>query len=80
MKEEDYEEALNSVKIKGVIPNDIKVAGIKIDDPYGNTLKDWEGSGNDIWLKWDYVVKNIKPLNSDTIKWAHIINRPVALV
>lgn len=80
MKEEDYNKAVNSVKIKGVIPNDIKIEKIKIDDPYGNTLLDWNGSGNDIWLSWNYVVKNIKPLNSDTIKWAHVIKRPVALV
>ena len=80
MEEKDYIEASNSVKLNGVIPNDIKIAKVKIDDPYGNTLNDWQGSGNDIFLPWSYVVKNIKPLNSSNIKWAHVIERPVAVV
>ena len=80
MEEKDYIEASNSVKLNGVIPNDIKIAKVKIDDPYGNTLNDWQGSGNDIFLPWDYVVKNIKPLNSSSIKWAHVIERPVAVI
>lgn len=80
MKEADYEAAVKSIKIKGVIPNDIVIDSIKLDDPYGNTLKDWKGSGNDVWVKWDYAVKYLKPLNSTSIKWIHTIKRPVALV
>jgi hypothetical protein len=45
---------------------------IKIDDPNGNPLKDWTGSGNDIMLDWDFCVKNLKPLNSENEKWVHV--------
>lgn len=81
-KKEDYEKAKSSIKILGTIPNAelLTPAKIKIDDPYGNTLKDWQGSGNDVWLDWNYVVKNVKPLNSPDIKWAHTIKAPVAIV
>lgn len=64
----------------GILPENIEIAKIKIDDPYGNTLNDWQGSGNDIWLTWDYVVKNLKPVNNEEIKWAHTIKKPVAII
>jgi len=41
-----------------------------IDDPYGNTLGDWEGSGNDIRLPHDYFMKYIKEKGQGK-KWAH---------
>ena len=44
---------------------------IKIDDPNGNPLKDWTGSGNDIMLDWQFCVENLKPLNSENEKWVH---------
>jgi hypothetical protein len=37
-------------------------------------------SGNDSILTWDQFVEEIKPLNSDKVKFAHIIRKPLAVV
>lgn len=50
---------------------DLLVENVKIDDPYGNTLTGWSGSGQDILLTWEYCVNNLKPLNSASEKWCH---------
>jgi len=47
-----------------------------IDDPYGNTLNNFQGSGNDVVLSWDQFVKWIKPHNSTAIKWGHFFKNP----
>lgn len=49
------------------------------DDPYGNTLKDFTGSGNDVKVDWSYAIQNLKPLNSRK-KWAHTFTKPVEVI
>lgn len=41
-----------------------------INDPYGNTLNNWQGLGQHVILTREYVLRNIKNLNSNK-KWAH---------
>jgi hypothetical protein len=41
------------------------------DDPYGNTLCDWEGSGNDVKVDFKTFVNWIKPVGDPSIKWGH---------
>lgn len=52
-----------------------------IDDPYGDLRKNYAPgyTGNDIEISYTYFIKNFKPLGKEE-KWAHIINRPVAVV
>jgi hypothetical protein len=46
------------------------------DDPYGNTMKDWQGSGNDIKIEYKKFIEWIKPVNNTVAKWGHFfINR-----
>lgn len=45
-----------------------------IDDPYGNTLNDWKGSGNDIYLSWTQFMSWMKPISDKDYKWAHTFN------
>jgi len=47
--------------------------GVIVDDPYGNTMDGWRGSGNDVVIPWELFVKWMKPLeNSDgSLFWAH---------
>ncbi len=59
-----FEKAIMS----GITPKPTK---LKLDDPYGNTLNDFIGSGNDIWISWDWAAKNFKNLESDNKKWVH---------
>ena len=47
-----------------------------IDDPYGNTLNDWKGSGNDIILSWERFIDWFKPCGSQTVKWGHFFIEP----
>ena len=44
---------------------------IIIDDPYGNTMNNWKGSGNDIKISRDLFTQWMKPLNDPDIFWAH---------
>lgn len=53
---------------------------IKVDDPYGNTLNDWVGTGNDVYLSWEYIVKNLKPIGSQKYKWCHLFEEQQAIV
>jgi hypothetical protein len=46
-------------------------SAIIIDDPYGNTMDNWKGSGNDIQIPWDLFVKWMKPVNDPAVFWAH---------
>jgi hypothetical protein len=41
------------------------------DDPYGNTLADWKGSGNDIKIEYQMFINWIKPTGNPSIKWGH---------
>jgi hypothetical protein len=41
------------------------------DDPYGNTLNNWQGSGNDIAASYQQFIEWIKPVNNVTSKWGH---------
>lgn len=45
------------------------------DDPYGNTLDDWKGSGNDVCLTYQQFVDWIKPVGNASVKWAHCFTR-----
>jgi hypothetical protein len=42
-----------------------------IDDPYGDTMNNWKGGGNDIKIPWDLFVKWMKPVGEPSIFWAH---------
>jgi hypothetical protein len=42
-----------------------------VDDPYGNTLDDWKGSGNDIKIPYNLFIEWLKPLKDDKVKWGH---------
>ena len=46
-------------------------SSIIIDDPYGNTLNNWQGSGNDIVLPWNLFIEWFKYCGSPHTKWAH---------
>lgn len=62
--------------------------GIIVDDPWGNASNsnfetypsDSGGSGNNIFVPWDIVVKKVKPYNSQVVKWAHVFNHSVAII
>ena len=41
------------------------------DDPYGNTLKDWQDSGNDIHIDYQKFIDWIKPVGDSAVKWGH---------
>jgi hypothetical protein len=41
------------------------------DDPYGNTLQDWKGSGNDIKVDFEKFINWIKPVGNPVVKWGH---------
>jgi hypothetical protein len=41
------------------------------DDPYGDTLGDWKGSGNNIKVSYRQFIEWIKPVNDPCVKWAH---------
>ena len=43
-----------------------------IDDPYGNTVNDWKGSGNDVFITWAQFIEWFKPVGGETVKWAHM--------
>jgi hypothetical protein len=51
-----------------------------VDDPYGNTLNDWNGSGNDIRLNAVTFYDWIKPEKDKSTKWGHFIKRPAESV
>jgi hypothetical protein len=42
-----------------------------VDDPYGNTMNNWQGSGNDVHIPWDLFVKWMKPCGDKNLFWAH---------
>jgi hypothetical protein len=46
-----------------------------IDDPYGNTMENWIGSGNDVIIPWDLFVQWMKPLNDPELFWAHRLKK-----
>ena len=43
-----------------------------VDDPYGNTMNNWQGSGNDIKISWELFVEWMKPCGNDMVKWGHL--------
>ena len=47
------------------------------DDPYGNTLNDWQGSGNDVQVDYQRFIDWIKPVGDSSVKWAHSFFRGV---
>jgi hypothetical protein len=47
-----------------------------IDDPYGDTLNDWKGSGNDIRLDAGTFYNWLKPEKDQGIKWGHFLKAP----
>lgn len=47
-----------------------------IDDPYGNTLNNWQGSGNDIHLSWNQFIDWFKDCGSQNTKWGHFFKKP----
>lgn len=52
-----------------------------VDDPWGYTLNYASGkSGNDVYIPNDQFIAWIKPVNNTTVKFAHILRKPVAVV
>jgi hypothetical protein len=51
--------------------NEIPSAAI-IDDPYGQTLNNWQGNGNDVKIPWNLFVAWMKPCGNDLVKWGHV--------
>jgi hypothetical protein len=51
--------------------NPYSPSAVIIDDPYGNTMDNWKGSGNDIEIPWDLFVDWMKPVKDPSIFWAH---------
>jgi hypothetical protein len=45
-----------------------------VDDPYGNTMGNWGGSGNNVYIPWDLFVKWMKPVGDPVLFWAHRFN------
>jgi hypothetical protein len=46
------------------------------DDPYGNTLNDWKGSGNDVKVDFKTFIEWIKPVDNVSVKWGHFFIKP----
>jgi hypothetical protein len=47
-----------------------------IDDPYGNTMNNWKGSGNDVNLDAETFFAWLKPERDRGIKWGHFLTSP----
>lgn len=47
-----------------------------IDDPYGNTMDNWKGSGNDIVIPWETFIAWMKPCGDNYVKWGHFFKKP----
>jgi hypothetical protein len=50
-----------------------KPAAMIIDDPYGDTMNNWVGSGNNIVIPFEKFAAWFKPLNNSKIFWAHCL-------
>jgi hypothetical protein len=50
-------------------------AAMIIDDPYGDTMNNWQGSGNDVKIPIDLFVNWMKPLKNPDKFWAHIFKK-----
>jgi hypothetical protein len=46
-----------------------------IDDPYGDTMNNWQGFGNDIKIPFDLFINWMKPLKDPDKFWAHIFRK-----
>jgi hypothetical protein len=46
------------------------------DDPYGNTLNDWQGAGNDVKVDSKTFIEWIKPIGNVSVKWGHFFIKP----
>jgi hypothetical protein len=46
-------------------------SAIIIDDPYGNTMNNWIGGGNDVKIPWNLFVDWMKPVKDPGVFWAH---------
>lgn len=51
--------------------DDENKSGIIIDDPYGNTLDNWKGSGKEVFLSWEQFISWFKPCGNASVKWGH---------
>jgi len=56
---------------EGDKPKGKPIAAI-IDDPYGDTLNNWQGNGNDIKIAWDLFIDWMKPCGNSAVKWGHL--------
>jgi hypothetical protein len=43
-----------------------------VDDPYGNTMDNWRGNGNDVKIPWGLFVSWMKPQKDTRAKWGHL--------
>lgn len=83
-KKEDYQRGkFVSEKTKEV--PEITPYSVMVDDSWGKfnpkTNKyDLPSGGNDIEVPWQVVVKQFKPYNSETVKWGHTFNEPIAKI
>jgi hypothetical protein len=46
------------------------------DDPYGNTMNNWEGTGNDVKVDFNTFIDWIKPVGNASVKWGHFFIKP----
>jgi hypothetical protein len=51
--------------------NPYSPSAVIIDDPYGNTMDNWKGSGNDVQIPWNLFVDWMKPVKDPAVFWAH---------
>jgi hypothetical protein len=61
------------VCVTGIVYDDdpYTPAAMIVDDPYGDTMNNWKGSGNDIQIPWDLFVQWMKPPKDPDVFWAH---------
>lgn len=49
---------------------------IIIDDPYGNTLNNWQGTGNDVEIPWHLFISWFREPGDVNTKWGHFFKKP----
>jgi len=49
---------------------------IIVDDPYGNTLNNWKGSGKTIEIPWNLFIEWFREPGSTVSKWGHFFRSP----
>jgi hypothetical protein len=53
------------------------ITQVIIDDPYGDTMNNWQGSGNDVVLPWGLFLSWIKYVGDPVKKWGHFFKKTI---